>query len=126
MNFLTVIFCSKKINTYLCIIKITIEPAATDKRHKTMKTTELYSKIKELGINAEMTSMFSYHINKDKRFNLIQVFDKPSVKLISLCDSYGCQLIAQTLNRRNASGQIEQVVTYDIYPVNLNDIDYIV
>lgn len=103
----------------------TIEPAATDKRHKIMKTTELYSKIKELGINAEMTSMFSYRINKDKRFNLIQVFDEPSVKLISLCDSYGCQLIAQTLNRRNASGQIEQVVTYDIYPVNLDDIDYI-
>lgn len=90
-----------------------------------MKTTELYSKIKELGINAEMTSMFSYRINKDKRFNLIQVFDKPSVELISLCDSYGCQLIAQTLNRRNASGQIEQVVTYDIYPINLSDIDYI-
>lgn len=33
MNFITVIFCGKKINAYLCIIKITIEPAATDKRH---------------------------------------------------------------------------------------------
>lgn len=33
MNFLTVIFCSDKINAYLCSIKITIEPAATDKRH---------------------------------------------------------------------------------------------
>lgn len=33
MNFLTVIFCSMKINAYLCVIKITIEPEATDKRH---------------------------------------------------------------------------------------------
>ena len=31
--FFTVIFCSMKINAYLCSIKITIEPAATDKRH---------------------------------------------------------------------------------------------
>lgn len=40
---------------------------------KNMKTLELYNKIKELGINAEMISMFSYRINKDKRFNTIEV-----------------------------------------------------
>lgn len=33
MNFPTVIFCSVKVNAYLCVVKITIEPAATDKRH---------------------------------------------------------------------------------------------
>ena len=38
-NFITVIFCSNKKTAYLCVIKITIEPAATDKRHKIMRYT---------------------------------------------------------------------------------------
>lgn len=42
-----------------------------------MKTLELYNKIKEL-----MISMFSYRINKDKRFNMIEVFEAPSIELI--------------------------------------------
>lgn len=53
-----------------------------------MKTLELYNKIKELGINAEMTSMFSYRINKDKRFNMIEVFEAPSIELIELLSTY--------------------------------------
>lgn len=39
MKILTVIFCNNIEISYLCNIKITIEPAATDKRHKIMKTT---------------------------------------------------------------------------------------
>ena len=39
MKIFTAIFCSNRKKFYLCIIKITIEPAATDKRHKIMKTT---------------------------------------------------------------------------------------
>lgn len=40
--------------------------------------------------------MFSYRINKDKRFNMIEVFEAPSIELIELielcelCDSYNC------------------------------------
>lgn len=33
MNFIAYIFVSMEINAYLCIIKITIEPVATDKQH---------------------------------------------------------------------------------------------
>lgn len=69
-----------------------------------MKTLELYNKIKELGINAEMISMFSYRINKDKRFNTIEVFEAPSIELIRLCDSYNCQLIANILNKKRIWG----------------------
>lgn len=73
---------------------------------KIMKTLELYNKIKELGINAEMISMFSYRINKDKRFNTIEVFEAPSIELIRLCDSYNCQLIANILNKKMNMGNL--------------------
>ena len=92
---------------------------------KIMKTLELYNKIKELGINAEMISMFSYRINKDKRFNTIDVFEAPSIVLIRLCDSYNCQLIANILNKKNEYGEFDQVVVYEVYPINLNDIEFV-
>lgn len=70
---------------------INIKPVTTDQFSiKNMKTLELYNKIKELGIDAEMISMFSYRIDKDKRFNTIEVSEAPSIELIRLCDSYNC------------------------------------
>lgn len=71
-----------------------------------MKTLELYNKIKELGINAEMISMFSYRINKDKRFYTIEVFEVPSIELIELCDSYNCKLMANILNKKMNIGNL--------------------
>lgn len=90
-----------------------------------MKTLELYNKIKELGINAEMISMFSYRINKDKRFNTIEVFENPSIELIELCDYYNCKLMANILNKKNEYGEFDQVVVYEVYPINLNDIEFV-
>lgn len=90
-----------------------------------MKTLELYNKIKELGINAEMISMFSYRINKDKRFNTIEVFEVPSIELIELCDYYNCKLMANILNKKNEYGEFDQVVVYEVYPINLNDIEFV-
>lgn len=93
-----------------------------------MKTLELYNKIKELGINAEMISMFSYRINKDKRFNMIEVFEAPSIELIELielCDSYNCKLMANILNKKNEYGEFDRVVVYEVYPINLNDIEFV-
>lgn len=90
-----------------------------------MKTLELYNKIKELGINAEMISMFSYRINKDKRFYTIEVFEVPSIELIELCDSYNCKLMANILNKKNEYREFDQVVVYEVYPINLNDIEFV-
>lgn len=78
-----------------------------------MKTLELYNKIKELGINAEMISMFSYRINKDKRFNTIEVLEAPSIELIELCDSYNCKLMANILNKKNEYGEFDQKTMID-------------
>lgn len=82
-----------------------------------MKTLELYNKIKELGINAEMISMFSYRIN--------EVFEAPSIELIELCDSYNCKLMANILNKKNEYGEFDRVVVYEVYPINLNDIEFV-
>lgn len=44
--------------------------------------------------------MFSYRINKDKRFNTIEVLEASSIELIELCDSYNCKLMANILNKK--------------------------
>lgn len=90
-----------------------------------MKTLELYNKIKELGINAEMISMFSCRINKDKRFNMIEVFEAPSIELIELCDSHNCKLMANILNKKNEYGEFDRVIVYEVYPINLNAIEFV-
>lgn len=48
------------------------------------------------GIKEQMISMFSYRINKDKRFYTI----------IELCDSYNCKLMANILNKKMNIGNL--------------------
>lgn len=72
-----------------------------------------------------MISMFSYRINKDKRFYTIEVFEVPSIELIELCDSYNCKLMANILNKKNEYREFDQVVVYEVYPINLNDIEFV-
>lgn len=50
------------------------------------------------GIKEQMISMFSYRINKDKRFYTIE--------LIELCDSYNCKLMANILNKKMNIGNL--------------------
>lgn len=77
------------------------------------------------GIKEQMISMFSYRINKDKRFYTIEVFEVPSIELIELCDSYNCKLMANILNKKNEYGEFDQVVVCEVYPINLNDIEFV-
>lgn len=58
------------------------------------------------GIKEQMISMFSYRINKDKRFYTIEVFEVPSIEL-------------------NEYREFDQVVVYEVYPINLNDIEFV-
>lgn len=58
------------------------------------------------GIKEQMISMFSYRINKDKRFYTIEVFEVPSIELIELCDSYNCKLMANILNKKMNIGNL--------------------
>lgn len=61
------------------------------------------------GIKEQMISMFSYRINKDKRFYTIEVFEVSSIELIELielCDSYNCKLMANILNKKMNIGNL--------------------
>lgn len=84
-----------------------------------MKTKELFSEIVNRGYKAEIASMFSYSINKDKRFRMITIFDAPNPELFSLVDSYNAYLRVGVLNKDG-----EKIVTYDVYPKNSNDFDF--
>lgn len=63
---------------------------------------------KEFGKNQQAAyygiTMFSYRINKDKRFYTIEVFEVPSIELIELCDSYNCKLMANIMNMGSLIG----------------------
>lgn len=54
------------------------------------------------GIKEQMISMFSYRINKDKRFYTIEIF----IELCELCDSYNCKLMANILNKKMNIGNL--------------------
>lgn len=84
-----------------------------------MKTKELFSEIVNRGYKAEIVSMFSYSINKDKRFRMISVLDIPTPELFSLVDSYNAYIRVSILNRGE-----DKVVTYDVYPKNSTDFDF--
>lgn len=78
-----------------------------------------------LSHSRNLVSLILYYFYKDKRFNTIEVFEAPSIELIRLCDSYNCQLIANILNKKNEYGEFDQVVVYEVYPINLNDIEFV-
>ena len=42
-----------------------------------------------------------------------------------ICDSYNCKLMANILNKKNEYGEFDQVVVYEVYPINLNDIEFV-
>lgn len=91
-----------------------------------MKINKLFNEIIKLNVNAEIVSFFSYEINPDKRFKMIQIFDVPSVEVVRLCLDYNCKIVANILNRKNHSNgdKFEQVVTYDVFPKKLDEIDF--
>lgn len=85
-----------------------------------MKTQELFNGIISLGYNAEITSTFSYDVDKNRRFKLITIEWNPTVELFHLVDSYDAFLRVGVLN--TASG--ERKVIYEVFPNDMNDIDF--
>lgn len=84
-----------------------------------MKTKELFSEIINRGYKAEIVSMFSYSINKDKRFRMITILDSPTPELFSIVDRYDAYLRVGILNKDG-----DKIITYDVYPKNSNDFDF--
>ena len=81
------------------------------------RTEQLFSEIKNLGYNAELTSMFAYVVDKDRRFWDILVYDRPDERLSQMVQSYGATLCENILNKE------EGAVT--VYEVRMPEPDFI-
>lgn len=89
-----------------------------------MITENIYELILATGANAEITSLFDFGINKDKRFKVIQMFGAPSVEAIKICIEFKHHIKADVLNRENEAGEFEQTVVFCVYPDDMEALDY--
>lgn len=81
------------------------------------RTEQLFNEIKGLGYNAELTNMFAYVIDQNRRFWEIMVYDQPDERLSQLVQSYGATLSENILNKE------EGAVT--IYEVRMSEPDFV-
>lgn len=87
-----------------------------------MKTQQLFNEIISKGYDAEVVSMFSYEIHKDRRFKLIVIKSQPTVELFSLAMNYKAHIIVDVIvdsNTRKSS------VVYGVYPKDPADYDWV-
>lgn len=73
------------------------------------RTEQLFAEIKNLGYNAELTNMFSYVVDKNRRFWEIMVYDRPDERLSQLVQSYGATLSENILNKEEGAVTIYEV-----------------
>ena len=84
-----------------------------------MKTQELFDEITRKGYKAEVVSMFSYVIDKDRRFRQILILSQPTVELFHIVQSYNAHMKVDLLQ---ANGKAS--VVYGVYHDNLTDFDW--
>ena len=80
----------------------------------------MFNEIKSLGYNVEITSNFSYSVDKDRRFKLIVVNGTATVELFHVVDSYNAFLKVGVLNTLGG----DRKVVYEVYPKDMKDIDF--
>lgn len=85
-------------------------------------TEQLFSEIKNLGYNVELTNMFSYIVDKDRRFWEILVYDEPDDKLINLVQSYNATICKNVLHNEVLDEGLSPV---DIYEVVMPKPDFV-
>ena len=74
------------------------------------QTEQLFNKIKDLGYNAELTDMFSYVVDKNRRFWQILIYDEPDERLSNLVQSYNANLHKNVLNKEDSAVAIYEVM----------------
>lgn len=85
-------------------------------------TEQLFSEIKNLGYNAELTNLFEYVVDKDRRFWQILVYDEPDERLINLVQSYNATFHKNVLYRKVLDEGLSPV---DVYEVVMSNPDFI-
>ena len=89
-----------------------------------MDSKKIYSELKAKGYDVELTNLFSYVIDKDRRFYVPVVSGEISCELISIVDTYGCMLVAETY--ADTSGEITHYsVKHCIYPKDMKSFDWV-
>ena len=84
-----------------------------------MKTQQLFNEIMNCGYRAEIVSMFSYAINKDKRFRLIVIRSQPTAELFSIVTKYDAHMRVELI-RKDGNVSIE----YGVYPNEPTNFDW--
>lgn len=85
-------------------------------------TEQLFSEIKNLGYNAELTNLFEYVVDKDRRFWQILVYDEPDERLINLVQLYNATFHKNVLHREVLDEGLSPV---DVYEVVMSNPDFI-
>lgn len=78
------------------------------------RTEQLFTEIKNLGYNVEMTNAFSYLVDKRRRYLDVFVLDKPDEQLINLVQSCNATIEENILYRLKPDGELYPVKIYDI------------
>lgn len=89
-----------------------------------MNANKIYTELKEKGYNVELTNMFSYEIDKDKRFNVVIVNGILDKEIISIVNEYGCMLVADTYVDVSGDKPAYQV-KHTIYPRDMKSFDWV-
>ena len=77
-------------------------------------TEQLFSEIKNLGYNAELTNMFEYVVDKDRRFWEILVYDEPDEQLIKLVQSYNATMRKNVLHNEVLNEGLSPMNVYEV------------
>ena len=89
-----------------------------------MDSKQIYSELKSKGYDVELTHLFAYEIDKNRRFYVLIVSGEISRELISIVQRYGCMLVAETY--ADTRGEtIKYSVKHLIYPRDMKSFDWI-
>lgn len=89
-----------------------------------MNAKRIYSELKEKGYDVQLTNLFSYEIDKDKRFNVVIVNGILDKEIISIVNEYGCMLVADTYVDVSGDKPAYQV-KHTIYPRDMKSFDWV-
>lgn len=89
-----------------------------------MNAKRIYSELKEKGYDVQLTNLFSYEIDKDKRFNVVIVNGILDKEIISIVNEYGCMLVADTYVDVSGDEPV-YAVKHSVYPKDMKSFDWV-
>lgn len=88
-----------------------------------MDAKKIYSELKKKGYDVELNNMFSYSIDKERRFNLPVVKGEITRDLVSLIDNHNCMLVADTYVDVSGDEPVYSV-KHSVYPKDMKSFDW--